>query len=181
MAEPSAASLTSRSVPGVEVRRSGIDGLGAFASRDFASGEIILWIDDSRIVDETHPLRPELGETPTHQDYLAAGRVVLMPEPERHINSSCDPSAYVRWEGDRRAVIARRAIAAGEEITYDYIIDCHGGAVWTCRCGSPRCRGTVPSSFFELPLETQREYLPLLSPWFVAEHKEEVDSLRRSP
>jgi hypothetical protein len=35
------------------------------------------------------------------------------------------------------------------------------------------------SSFFELPLEVQREYLPLLSPWFVDEHREAVDALRR--
>ena len=43
--------------------------------------------------------------------------------------------------------------------------------------GSPRCRGTVPSSFFELPLEAQSEYLPLLNDWFVAEHAEEVAAL----
>ena len=163
----------------VAVRQSGIHGLGVFAARAFAPGEIVLWIDDSRVVDASHPLRPEHGELATHQDYLAGGRVVLMPEPERHINSSCDPSTYVRWTGDRRAVIARRALAAGDEITYDYIIDCHGGAVWTCACGSARCRGVVPSSFFELPLEQQREYLPLLSPWFIAEHEDEVERLRR--
>ena len=168
-------------MPDVEVRHSAIHGFGVFATRGFAPGETVLWIDDSRVVDEAHPLRPELGELPTHQDYLAGGRVVLMPEPERHINSSCDPSAYVQWTGERRAVIARRAIAAGEEITYDYIIDCDGGAVWTCACGAARCRGVVPSSFFELPLETQREYLPLLSPWFVAEHAERVAALRDRP
>jgi hypothetical protein len=37
----------------------------------------------------------------------------------------------------------------------------------------------VPSSFFELPVETQLEYLPLLNDWFVAEHREEVEALRR--
>ena len=102
-----------------------------------------------------------------------------MQSPERHINSSCDPSAYVRTIDGIRYVVARRTIAAGDEITYDYIIDCHGGEDWTCRCGSGRCRGTIVSSFFELPLEWQREYLPLLSPWFVQEHVEEIQRLKQ--
>jgi hypothetical protein len=37
----------------------------------------------------------------------------------------------------------------------------------------------VPSSFFELPVEMQLEYLPLLNDWFVAEHAAEVEALRR--
>jgi hypothetical protein len=43
-----------------------------------------------------------------------------------------------------RHLLARRPISSGEEITYDYIINCHGGEVWECTCGSERCRGTVP-------------------------------------
>ena len=158
----------------IEVRRSSIHGLGVFATRDFAAGETILAIDDSRVVDAEHPLRPELGEYAYHQDYLAGGQVVLMPAPERHINSCCDPNTFVRWDGEQRYVVARRAITAGDEITYDYIIDCHGGEVWQCRCGAARCRGTIVSSYFDLPLDVQREYRPLLSPWFVEEHKDAV-------
>jgi hypothetical protein len=37
----------------------------------------------------------------------------------------------------------------------------------------------VPSSFFKLPIKTQLEYRPLLNEWFVAEHREEVEALRR--
>ena len=69
---------------------------------------------------------------------------------------------------------ARRAIAVDEEITYDYIIDCHGGDVWACSCGAARCRGTIVASVFELPDELLREYLPLLNPWFVEEHRARV-------
>ncbi|HET9713382.1 MAG TPA: hypothetical protein VFP64_15925 [Pyrinomonadaceae bacterium] len=36
------------------------DDLGVFATRDFAEGEIIFAIDDSRIVDDDHPLRPDV-------------------------------------------------------------------------------------------------------------------------
>ncbi|MEM8783582.1 MAG: SET domain-containing protein-lysine N-methyltransferase [Planctomycetota bacterium] len=168
---------------GVEVRASGIHGLGVFATRGFAAGEVVWTLDDSRVVDDAHPLLPEAGEHEDHCDYLADGTVILMPSPERHINSSCDPNTFVRTDEDGdasgvRRVVARRKIAAEEEVTYDYIIDCHGGDVWECACGSTRCRRTIVSSFFELPEAWQREYLPLLNPWFVAQHRERVDALR---
>ena len=139
----------------------------------------MLRIDDTQIVDEAHPLRPKFGEFDRHCDYLAGGKVVLMRPPERHINSSCDPNVFVKTIDGEKYVAARRLIGIGEEITYDYIIDCHGGIVWQCSCGSPKCRGTIVSSFLELPLEVQLEYLPLLNPWFVEEHKDEVEKLRK--
>ena len=40
------------------------------------------------------------------------------------------------------------------------------------------CRRTIVSSFFELPVELQLEYLPLLNEWFIAEHREQVEALR---
>ncbi|HEV2708370.1 MAG TPA: SET domain-containing protein-lysine N-methyltransferase [Pyrinomonadaceae bacterium] len=164
----------------VIVAESKIHGLGVFATRDFAEGEIILPIDDSRIVDDEHPLRPELNEQSYHCDYLAGGQTVLMRSPERHINSCCDPNTYVKTIDGVRHVVARKPIKAGEELTYDYIIDCHGGIVWQCSCGSSLCRGTIVSSFFELPRELQREYLPLLNEWFIEEHREKVEALLRS-
>lgn len=163
----------------VIIAESKIHGLGVFAARDFQEGETILIIDDSRLVDDEHPLRSELGEYEYHCDYLADGKVVLMRSPERHINSSCDPNTYVKTCHGVRHVIARRPIKSGEEITYDYIINCHGGDVWQCNCGSPRCRGMIVSSFFELPLDWQLEYLPLLDEWFVEEHREKIEALRR--
>ena len=78
----------------VEARESAIDGLGVFAVTPFSAGQAVLAIDDSRAVDEAHPLRP--GEEARHCDYLAAGKVVLMLYPERHINHSCDPNTKPR-------------------------------------------------------------------------------------
>ena len=125
-------------------------------------------------------MRADLGEYEYHCDYLAGGAVVLMKSPERHVNSACDPSAFVKTIDGTRYVVARKNIRAGEEITCDYIIDCHGGIVWQCACGSPKCRGTIVSSFFELPVELQLEYLPLLNPWFVKEHREKIEQLKLS-
>lgn len=157
-----------------------IHGTGVFAGRRFRKGEVVLSIDDTRVVDDEHPLDSALGEFEYHCDYLADGRVVLMRSPERHINSSCDPNVFVKTGADGiRRVIALREIARGEEITYDYIINCHGGLVWECACGAVCCRGRIPSSFFELPEDLQSEYLPLLDQWFIDEHADRIERLRK--
>ena len=162
----------------VEVRESAINGLGVFAVTPFSGGQAVLTIDDSRVVDEAHPLRP--GDDARHCDYLAAGKVVLMQYPERHINHSCDPNTYVRTVGGQRLVMALRDIAAGAEIPYDYCINGSGDTVWTCHCGAARCRSAIHSDFFHLPLAVQREYLPFLDTWFREERKLEIERLLRS-
>ena len=121
-----------------------IYGLSVFAARDFEEGETILVIDDSRIVDDEHPLRPELGVFEDHCDYLADGKVMLMQSPECHINLSCDPSTYAKIIDVIRHVLTRRLIKSGEEITCACIIHCHGGEVWECTCGRDRCRRYIP-------------------------------------
>jgi len=161
----------------VVIAQSKIEGLGVFAQRRFTPGERVLSIDDSRIVDANHPLQP--GEEQRHCDYLARGRVVLMQSPERHINHSCDPNAYVKTIDGKRCVIARRAIACGEEITYDYCINSDGNVVWNCHCGAERCRQEIHSDFFHLPLQLQKEYLPLLDEWFRREYRDKVVQLQR--
>lgn len=162
----------------VFVGASEIHGTGVFAKRDLQAGELILAIDDSRIVDEGNPLDPDLGEFEYHCDFLENGKTVLMQSPERHINSSCDPNVFVKTIEEIRYVVALKYIEQGEEIAYDYIIDCHGGEVWECKCGTERCRKRIVSSFFELPVELQIEYLPLLNDWFVKEHLEKIEKLQ---
>jgi uncharacterized protein len=172
------------------VGASGIDRQGVFATRAFRPGETVLVLDDSRVVDDEHPLDTAAGERAHHCDYLAGGRVVLMPSPERFINSSCEPNTKVvnrgaGWQGDQgdqggvRHVVALIAIAAGDEITYDYLINCHGGVVWQCHCGAARCRGTIPASFFDLPVEEQRRLRGMLDGWFADEHAERLRELER--
>jgi len=48
--------MTLGRVPTVRVGRSRISGLGVFAGRRFQSGETVLLLDDSRVVDDEHPL-----------------------------------------------------------------------------------------------------------------------------
>ncbi len=160
----------------VEVRASSIHGKGIFAAVTLKAGERILKRDDSRLVTDEDPLRE--GEHEYHCSWIADGRVVYVQEPERYTNHSCDPNAVVRVEEDgSRYCVARRDIAAGEEITYDYCIDGFGDTVWQCNCGSPRCRKTIHADFFHLPRSLQIEYLPYLSRWFRERFPEKVRKL----
>jgi SET domain-containing protein len=165
----------------VEVRPSGIEGLGVFALRSYAAGERIRRVNIVREVTKDAPLREDLGERIEHCAY-PSGKIVLWGFPDRHVNHSCDPNAYALEEGDGSRVVymtARRPIAAGEEITFDYNVNLSGGSSWPCRRGAKRCAGETIGDFFKLPRERQVEYLPLLAGWFIEMHRARIDALRR--
>ena len=160
----------------VESHRSGIEGLGIFAGRAFRAGECIHRIQVVREVTAAAPLREDLDERPEHCAY-PNGRTVLYGPPDRYTNHSCDPNAFERHEADATYLVARRDIAAGDEITCDYNINIVHGTAWPCRCGAARCGGEVVGDFFLLPVARQREYRPLLAPWFVEAHGEQLKAL----
>ena len=83
-----------------------IHGTGVFSSAPFSPGEIVLRIDDSRVVTDADPLDPARGEFEHHCDYLAGGKVVLMQPPERFINHSLRPEHL--HQDDRRGPLRRR-------------------------------------------------------------------------
>lgn len=165
-------------MPRVSTAASPIHGTGVFAAVPLAPGEIVLEIDDSRVVTEANPLDPFAGEMEHHCDYLAGGRVVLMRPPERFINHGCEPNAYIRTVAGTRYVVALREIRPGDEVTYDCCINGEGDTEWSCSCGAPGCRRRHLSGFFHLPADVQARYLALLEDWFVEEHRDQVDALK---
>jgi hypothetical protein len=165
-------------VADVEVQRSPIEGLGVFAARPFRVGERIRRVNVVREITPESPIREDLGERVDHCSY-PDGKVVLFGFPDRHLNHSCDPNAWELYEGDSSWLVARREIAAGEEITCDYNINIAEGTAWPCRCGAARCRGEVVGGFFRLPTARQREYRPFLARWFVDRHRERLAELDR--
>ncbi len=160
----------------VVVRPSGIEGLGLFVARAFTRGERIHEINVVREITSDDPLRPEAGERADYCDY-PDGQVVLLGFPDRHVNHSCDPNAFVAYTGTHAAIVARRDIPSGTEITIDYNVNISDGTAWPCHCGASRCTGTVVGDFFLLPSERQIEYLPLLADWFIRRHRERLVNL----
>jgi hypothetical protein len=159
--------------------QSAIHGTGVFASVPILPGEIVLRGDDSRVVTKDWPLDPEKGEFEHHCDYLAAGKTVLMQPPERFINHSCEPNTYTRTIGEDRYVVALRDIRAGDEITCDYCLNSEGETEWNCHCDSTKCRKRHLSGYFHLPIEVQIRYFALLEPWFLEEHRAEIEELKK--
>lgn len=160
----------------IDVRPSGIEGLGIFALRAFRPGETIAPVRIVREITPASPIREELGERVEHCAY-PDGRMVLIADPERHVNHSCDPNAYERFDGLSSSFIALREISPGDEITIDYNINIANGTAWPCHCGATRCDGMVVGDYFLLPRERQVEYRPLLAEWFVRRHRERLESL----
>lgn len=79
----------------------------------------------------------------------------LFEDPMCLVNHSCDPNCTLRldWSepGPLAAVLAaRREIAPGEELTWDYAqTESYSIAVGRCLCGSANCRGRS-KGFLEL-------------------------------
>lgn len=63
----------------------------------------------------------------------------------RFCNHSCLPNAYVdKWVVGsklRMGIFAKREIALGEEITFDYNVDRYGAQLQPCYCGTSGCLG----------------------------------------
>lgn len=160
----------------IAVASSSIEGLGIFATRPFRAGDRVTRVRVVREITPEAPIRTDLGERLDHCAY-PDGRVVLIAFPERHVNHSCQPNAYERYDGTDSDLVSLRDIAIGEEITIDYNINIANGTAWPCRCGAGRCRGKVAGDFFLLPPEWQREYRPLLAEWFIARHRGRIEAL----
>ncbi len=70
------------------------------------------------------------------------------------VNHSCDPNAW--WAGD--TLVARRDIAAGDELTIDYSTgNADPSFLLACHCESYRCRQMVTGEDWRIP-ELQRRY-----------------------
>ncbi len=160
------------------MRPSSIQGLGVFALRTFRNGEYIRTLSYEREITETSPLNSGAGERADHCT-LVNGRTLLVAYPDRHMNHSCDPNAYYRYDNTGGvSAHARRTILVDEEISVDYLVNNAGGDSWPCHCGAERCRGRTGTSFFDQPLSIQREYAGLLAPWFVDRFANRLKHLR---
>src|SRR5215211_6753778 len=152
----------SRLVAGIDVRPSPIEGMGLFATRAFAPGEVVAVLG-GRVVDDAG-WAAAAGRGPVSGYAVAEGRHLVQEEddPARFGNHSCDPTA---WLVDEVTLVARRAIASGEELTTDYAT-LTGDPDWAmaCRCGAASCRGTVTGRDLEQP-ELRARYAGHLVPW----------------
>ena len=139
----------------IEVRRSGVHGQGVFALVDIPKGErIIEYVGEIISWNEAQRRHPHDPDDPNHTFYfhIDEDRVIdalYGGNASRWINHSCSPNCKADEQGGRIFITARRAIAAGEELNYDYglIIEERYTkklkAEYPCHCASAQCRGTL--------------------------------------
>lgn len=145
----------------VEVREAGPKGLGVFARRAFREGEFIFRRRNGPAIRYEDLALVPAGRR-EHLTELDREHCAIVEPPGAYLNHSCEPNAM--RSGVK--VFAWRDIAAGEEIVIDYRLNAFDGDSWPCVCGACSCTGTVVGSFFALPEETQRAYLPF-APAFI--------------
>ncbi|MDP3728269.1 MAG: SET domain-containing protein-lysine N-methyltransferase [bacterium] len=119
----------------VVVKKSSIENLGLFAVRDFKKGEVVLRWDLSHELQKKDIIK--LPEKEKKYVSFHEGKYILIQEPSRYINHSCDANTKAEHFCD----IAVRDIKKGEEITADYTEegDLLGKTV-PCHCGSKHCK-----------------------------------------
>jgi len=132
----------SRSVltPGVEVRPSPIEGLGLFAARAFAAGEVVAVLG-GRVVDDAG-WAEAAASGPVSGYAIGEGRHLVQDANDRARfgNHSCDPTT---WLVDEVTLVARRPVAAGEELTSDYAT-LTGDPAWALSCRSSSAAPVPP-------------------------------------
>lgn len=155
-ASPSSASAAAKPARPYAVRHSPIHGRGVFATRTIRKGADVIEYRGRRIsMAEADSLPDSDPDNPFHTFLfeLNDGRVIdagVRGNAARWINHSCQPNCEP-YEDDagRVFIAAKRTIRAGEELAYDYKLNVPGRrtarlvASYACRCGAPRCRGTM--------------------------------------
>jgi SET domain-containing protein len=141
--------------PYFELRTSPIQGTGAFATRNIRKGTRIIEYLGQRITWRTADKRYDDDKMGRHHTFLftvddkTVIDAAVNGNEARFINHSCDPNCEAITERKRIFIETRKSIPAGTELLYDYQYersDDHTAEdehFYKCRCGSPKCRGTI--------------------------------------
>jgi len=137
------------------VRRSKVHGNGCFARRFIPKGTRIIEYLGERMSHKEADRRYENEDVGNNHTFLfiADRRTVIDAtrggNEARWINHSCDGNCESEIEKSRVFIDARRDIQKGEELGYDYQIGRDKSdppnvdEIYACRCGSPKCRGSM--------------------------------------
>ena len=144
-----------RARPLYEIRKSKIQGKGAFATRRIRAGQKIVEYTGEKITNDEADKRYDEDKMKRHHtflftlddDYCIDGDVPS--NRAKLINHSCDPNCEAIIDDDRIWIYAKKNIQPGVELAYDYQYERTGDDVralekfYVCRCGSENCRGSI--------------------------------------
>ncbi len=149
--------------PRVEVRDSPIHGRGMYARESFGSNEIVvIWGGKVFTEAEVKAGKAESGTLTLLEEGLYLADPAGAKGGDYQMNHSCDSNVWMR---DAVTLVTRDVVEEDEELTIDYAMweTDPGWVVSPCRCGSPKCRGTVTGQDWKL-MELQQCYGEHFSP-----------------
>ncbi len=144
-----------RTSPWIQVRNSKIHGKGVFAAKRIPKGtRIIEYIGERISHKEADDRYADHDPNDNHTFLFIVDRKTVIDggrkgNAARYINHSCDGNCESAIAERRVFIDAVRDIAKGEELGYDYEIGRDKNdppnvdEIYACRCGSPKCRGTM--------------------------------------
>ena len=136
-------------------RHSPVHGYGCFARKDIPKGTRIAEYVGERLSHKEADARYEDADPNDNHTFLfIADRKTVIDattggNDSRFINHSCDGNCTSETEKGRVFVDTIKFIPKGTELNYDYQIPRdkedppNVDEVYACRCGSPKCRGTM--------------------------------------
>ncbi|MGE0392378.1 MAG: SET domain-containing protein [Vicinamibacterales bacterium] len=139
---PPAAARPSHQRFDIAVRPSPIDGLGVFTEGPIPARRKIGEMRGERITCAEGRRRSRRTASVMIVEVSARHAIdaTASTDPIRFMNHSCHPNARMTVRAGRVEFYALRAIAAGEELTVDYVESHHHGTR-RCGCGAPGCAG----------------------------------------
>lgn len=136
-----------------EIRNSAIQGRGVFATRRIRPGQRIIEYAGERISNDEADTRYDDEKMRRHHTFLFTLTKKIVVDgnsggnDSRYINHSCDPNCEAVIEKGKIWIYARKNIQPGVELAYDYQYertdDEKDEKLYVCRCGSPKCRGSI--------------------------------------
>jgi SET domain-containing protein len=139
----------------VEVRNSSVHGRGVFAVAPIKKGTRIIEYLGDRVSHAAADKRYEDHDESDNHTFLfiVDNKTVIDAgvggNDARFINHQCEGNCESVIENRRVFIDAARDIEPGQELGYDYEIGREKDdppnvdEIYACRCGSPRCRGTM--------------------------------------
>ena len=138
-----------------ELRRSSIQGVGAFALQEIPKGTRIIEYTGEKITNAEADRRYDEDAMRRHHTFLFVLNTRMIVDAAfggneaMFINHSCDPNCEVEIARGRIWIEAAKKIPAGAELAYDYQYEndpeysVDDLRFYGCRCGTANCRGTI--------------------------------------
>lgn len=125
----------------LEIKKSSIDGKGAFALETISAGKKLGNLG-GEVISQKEALKRIANTKRITMVEFNDGTALdgtINPNELRFINHGCSPNTYMRRSFHRVEFYSLRKINKGEELTCDYGETHHDGKL-KCKCGAPNCK-----------------------------------------